>query len=177
MGDRHQYRADWYEYKSGIFFITICSHLKQHIFGNITNGNMSLSPLGCIVNECISEIPIHYHEVDLWQYVIMPNHVHMIISIQPKNIKSRNIQNIGCLHIPAHDEACIDFHHNTPLAIIIGSFKASVTRRARAHNIGPLPCWQTRFHDHIIRNKHTYDLITRYIETNIINWNKDCYNQ
>jgi len=36
-----------------------------------------------------------------------------------------------------------------------------------------MPVWQSRFHDHIIRNDIEYKRIFNYIETNIENWEKD----
>lgn len=83
---------------------------------------------------------------------------------------------LGCLKPPKHGEICNDFHHNSRLAVIVGSFKAAVTRLARTRCIASLPVWQPRFHEHIIRNQHALDNIMTYIDENVSRWDKDCFN-
>ena len=81
MGDRHRFRADWHDYNGGIYFITICTAGKKHIFGHIADGKMCLSPLGDIVTSCIIDIPAHHSGVELYNHIVMPNHIHMVIAI------------------------------------------------------------------------------------------------
>ena len=97
----------------------------------------TFSKIGKIINECISEIPNHHQDTKVWNYVIMPNHLHIVLHITPKsptedyqNLKSEHT-NLGCLKVANHSEICEDFHHNSRLSVIIGSFKASVTRCVR----------------------------------------------
>ena len=90
MADRHQFRAKWHSYEDGIYFVTICSHKKTHIFGQINANEMRLNTLGHIVESCISEIPKHHSDVEIWNYVVMPNHVHMVIAV------GRVLQNSLC---------------------------------------------------------------------------------
>ncbi len=80
MSNRHAFRAKWHDYCNGIYFVTICTHEKRHIFGAIIDGVMVLSGLGHIVDNCVKEIPQHHHNVEIWNYVIMPNHIHLIIA-------------------------------------------------------------------------------------------------
>lgn len=58
MSDRHTVRADWHDYNGGIYFVTICSHDKKHIFGTIKNGGIAYSSLGGIVNSVYQRYPI-----------------------------------------------------------------------------------------------------------------------
>ena len=69
MYNRHAFRAKWHDYGEGIYFITICTHEKNHIFGRIINAAMFLSPLGEIVESCLSEISKHYPNIEIWNYV------------------------------------------------------------------------------------------------------------
>ena len=93
MSDRHAFRAEWHDYNSGIYFVTICSKDKQHIFGKIKDSIMILSDIGKIVERCILDISNHHTNVELWNHVIMPNHIHMVINVgtQPAPVGTRYI--------------------------------------------------------------------------------------
>lgn len=204
--NRHQSRADWHDYCDGVYFVTICSADKKHIFGETAEGEMRLSELGMITADCLHEIPAHHPDAEIISHVVMPNHLHIIIAIIrpaignpgipgsgiPGPVRTRYIASssaesiiaspgaksniLGCLKPPKHGEICNDFHHNSRLAVIVGSFKAAVTRLARTRCIASLPVWQPRFHEHIIRNQHALDNIMTYIDENVSRWDKDCFN-
>ena len=209
MSDRHAFRAEWHDYNSGIYFVTICSKDKQHIFGKIKDSIMILSDIGKIVERCILDISNHHTNVELWNHVIMPNHIHMVINVgtQPAPVGTRYIaseqatpapvgtryiaseqpmqtagQNMGCLRAPRHGEPCEDFHHNCSLAVVVGTFKAAVTRLMRTRCIASLrrqqqiqTVWQPRYHEHIIRNQRAFENIMNYVDTNIEKWSHDCF--
>lgn len=185
MSDRHQFRADWHDYNGGIYFVTICSAGKRHYFGEVTYNSVGMrffaSALGKIVEECIQKIPSYYNDVEIWNSVVMPNHIHLIIAIRPQTSTSilPPAYNIGCLKPKRHEAPpSQDWHHNSRLAKIIGAFKAGVTRRLRTRKIASLQkdIWQQRFHEHIINDQHAYDKIMNYIDTNVENWCRDTYN-
>ena len=195
MSDRHAFRAEWHDYNSGIYFVTICSKDKQHIFGKIKDSIMILSDIGKIVERCILDISNHHTNVELWNYVVMPNHIHMVINVgtQPAPVGTRYIasaqpmqtagRNMGCLRAPRHGEPCEDFHHNSSLAVVVGTFKAAVTRLMRTRCIASLQqrqqqiqtVWQPRYHEHIIRNQRAFENIMNYVDTNIEKWSHDCF--
>jgi len=119
----------------------------------------------------------------------MPNHVHLVISVGTRYIASPQTDdtinsNLGCLKPPKHGEACEDFHHNSCLATIIGSFKAAVTRQANRLGEGDglggrdvsRPYWQQRYHEHIIRDQRAFDNIMKYVDNNVRSWAADCFN-
>lgn len=202
MSDRHAFRAEWHDYNSGIYFVTICSKDKQHIFGKIKDSIMILSDIGKIVERCILDISNHHTNVELWNYIIMPNHIHMVINVgtQPAPVGTRYIasaqpmqtagRNMGCLRAPRHGEPCEDFHHNSSLAVVVGTFKAAVTRLMRTRcGLMRTRCiaslqqrqqqiqtvWQPRYHEHIIRNQRAFENIMNYVDTNIEKWSHDCF--
>ena len=189
MADRHQFRANWHDYNGGIYFVTICSCDKKHIFGEIdaVGTRLIASTLGSIIEEAIQKLPTYYNDVNLLNHVVMPNHVHMVLSVGARLIASAETlpsstsfasssQGFGCINPPRHGVAFVDNHHNSRLASIIGAFKAGVTRTARTRLIASLPCWQSRYHEHIIRNQYAFDNIMSYIDSNIERWNTDCFN-
>ena len=204
MSDRHAFRAEWHDYNSGIYFVTICSKDKQHIFGKIKDSIMILSDIGKIVERCILDISNHHTNVELWNYVVMPNHIHMVINVgtQPAPVGTRYIasaqpmqtagRNMGCLRALRHGEPCEDFHHNSSLVVVVGTFKAAVTRLMRTRcGLMRTRCiaslqqqqqqqqihavWQPRYHEHIIRNQRAFEKIMNYIDTNIEKWSHDCF--
>ena len=194
MSDRHAFRAEWHNYNNGLYFVTICTRNKLHSFGYIKNCRMFLSDVGKIVEHCILDIANHHTNVDLVNHIIMPNHIHMVLCVgaQQPPVGTRYIasapsiqpigQNMGCLRPPRHGEPYEDFHHNSSLAVVVGTFKAAVTRLMRTRCIASLqeheriqPVWQSRYHEHIIRNHRAFDNIMNYIDTNIEKWNKDCF--
>ncbi len=87
--DRKHPRLKTFDYGAGgTFCITICSKNKEKIFGTIVEGrevNPNLTPLGELVQETISHIPTAYPGVSLLNWVVMPNHVHLLIQIPEKN--------------------------------------------------------------------------------------------
>lgn len=177
MGDRHQFRAKWHDYNGGIYFVTICAYKKSHTFGRIVGTRFFACDLGEIVKENITNIPQFYKNVEILNDVVMPNHIHLVISIGMRLFASTENSNCneGCIKPSRYGEECSDNHHNSRLATIIGAFKAGVSRTVRTRRIASLPVWQSRYHEHIIRNQRAFDNIMNYVDTNVVNWGKDCF--
>ncbi len=193
--DRHQFRAKWHDYNGGVYFVTICSYGKKHSMGSIMNNVFYPSELGEFIKEHIEKLSGHYTDVEVWNSVIMPKHIHLVIAVGTRLIASeenaKNIDtidnvrliaseehsesNLGCLRQSNHKDECGDFHHNSRLASIVGSFKAGISRTARTRKIASLPVWQSRFHEHIIREQRAFENIMNYIDTNVENWSDDCF--
>lgn len=184
MNDKHQFRANWHNYNEGIFFVTICTSKRAQILGHISNATMQPSALGIVVEAHIKSIPTHYADVQLWNYVMMPNHVHLVLSVGTRFIAPAPAtaiifkgNHVGCLKPSNHCDGDVNLHHNSRLSAVIGAFKAGVTRVVRARRIAPLPCWQSRYHEHIVRNRIELDLIMKYIDNNVATWDHDCFRQ
>lgn len=157
---RKSTRLKMYDYSTiGVYFITICTHQKRRFFGDVKNERMILSAMGEIVNKEILDIETHYSNVQVDKYVIMPNHIHLIVSIleteriNPFPTKKADIPNI------------------------IGKFKAGVSRVAgnAFMHFETKSIWQKSYHDRIIRNEQEYRKIWEYVDTNAIKWEKDCF--
>lgn len=186
MTDRHRFRAQWYEYDAGVYFITICSYNREQIFGSIYDGTIKYTELGEIIVYEIAQLQQRYKDVEVWNSVVMPNHLHLIVAVGTRIFASasavENPQNKGCLKPSCHGEPVATFHHNSRLSLIIGAFKAGVTRKARTRKFASLSegqsymtqIWQSRFHEHIIKNRESFENIMNYISTNIENWDEDC---
>jgi len=153
-------RLKEYDYSAaGAYFITICTKNRQKLFWDNAAGLpcIHLSPIGKIVRQQIQDIESHYSNVKIDKYIIMPNHIHMIISISER--------------INPFPTASSDIPN------IVGKFKAAVSRAVgKALMPSETPeIWQRSFHDHIIRNQKDYDEIWQYIDTNPAKWKNDCF--
>ncbi|MDE6340536.1 MAG: transposase [Muribaculaceae bacterium] len=171
-------RANFLDYSEGSFFVTICIKNKKHLLGEIKDGVMHYSSIGKYADKCISEIPGHNPDAEILIHTVMPNHIHAIVRL----VGLRNAvtaSNMGRLNRIARIAEATNMnvneitHFNSRLAVVIGGMKAVVTRFANKQGIKF--AWQSRFHEHYIRNPHEGDKIWNYIETNIENWDKDCF--
>ena len=80
-------RAAWHHYNGGLYFVTICTHGREHYFGEIaaasTSGEprMVLSPIGQFVDEQFRNAHTHYTYAEIPVWVVMPDHIHAIVGI------------------------------------------------------------------------------------------------
>ena len=141
---RKSARIPNFDYSScNYYFVTNCTGNRWCIFGspNILNG------YGKIAEEEILKIPSHYEGIIIDKYVVMPNHVHMIVILENGNYN---------------------------LNQIIAQYKSGVTRWIRKC-MPDVAVWQRSYHDHVIRNQAAYEKIWLYIEANPKNWDQDCF--
>lgn len=162
-----QYRLKDYDYSSdGFYFVTICTEDREEYFGRIKNYKTWLSQMGQIAQKYWLEIPDHFPFVKLDEFVVMPNHIHGIIVID----NSVGTQNFAFLQI--ENEYQNKFGPQSKnLSSIIRGFKIGVTKYAKNNNI--YFAWQSRFHDHIIRNEQELNRIRHYIILNPEKWETD----
>ena len=127
-----------------------------------------LNELGNIVEKCWVNIPDHFENVTLDEFIIMPNHVHGIIEIIGDNTVGRDV---ACnVSTPKHLSNISP--KSGSISTIIRSYKSAVTRSIRKHHNSQF-AWQPRFYDHVIRNNHALENIQNYIQKNPENWEKD----
>ncbi len=161
LPNRKPTRLKNYDYSSaGAYFVTICTHNKQKILCDIVGDGVydipktNLSKYGNIVFHNIKKMNLKYDDVQIDKYVIMPNHIHLIIKIF-------NLPNNGLSQAP--------YPTNATIPKFISLFKRYCNREV-GHNI-----FQCSFHDHIIRGEEDYLKIWSYIDTNPLKWQDDCF--
>ena len=143
-----------FDYSSiGAYFVTICTKNKVHYFGEIYDDTMHFTGIGEYAESCVKEINEHFPIAEVLEYVVMPNHVHLLIHIESSHL-STDKNTFG--------------PQSQNLASIIRGFKVGITKYARFNNIEF--SWQDRYHDHIIRNQYELNRISDYIKNNVINW-------
>jgi len=146
-----------YDYsQNGYYFITISVKDKHELLGHIDVGancvRPRLSEQGCIVEKEIHILSETYEAVEVNKYVVMPNHLHMVIVISYSG-RTQFAPTISRIDVGAN---CV-------------RLKGSITKQ-----IG-FSIWQRSFHDHIIRNEKEYLKIWQYIDENPLKWQEDCF--
>ena len=183
LPERKHHRLKNYDYSSnGEYFVTICTYKKLHIFGTIEDGVMKYSHYGKIAYEEIKRTNRLRNNkgIKITKWIVMPNHIHMIIEISHDTLFDTN---------PQYE----NFSKPTKQSVstIIRAYKSSVTKTIRqtlseTENIADesghgAPCpyiiWQNGYYDNIIRNDAMYEKIWRYIESNPALWQEDSYNE
>lgn len=168
---------NWDYSSPGLYFITICTYNKNNFFGEIIDGKTCLSKIGQIAKtELLKTFEIRQNII-LDEYVIMPDHIHLIIQITNKNDLScrdvaRNVStNIG--NVSTKENNSISNSQKSQispkagsLSTILRSYKSAVTNSCHQHN--HWFSWQSRFYDQIIRNEKQYLAIKKYIVNNPI---------
>ncbi len=195
--NRHSIRLKGYDYsQSGLYFVTICCHNRECLFGEIVDGKMILNQYGKIASNEWIKTPQIRQNIALHEFVIMPNHVHFIIEIirkgglnppcnSPDNTTNNNMGECnsplqcnndsrkGGLNPPCNPP-CNSTIHGTSQTIgaIVRGYKSAVTRQLNAVNIG-CRVWQRNYYEHIIRNEESYLKISEYVTNNPANWHID----
>lgn len=165
--ERKPNRLRRYDYsQNGAYFITMCTYDRQNIFGTFPVGaihespdNFKLSKNGEIARSMIESLPNRFPEIQLDQYVIMPNHIHILVSID----RERAIH-----ESPLRGKRSI-------ISNIVGYLKMNISKRIHMSNHGIIEIWQRSYHDHIVRNQEEYKEIRKYIDENIVKWQDDRY--
>ena len=143
--------AEYNYANGGYYFVTICTHNKNNLLGDI-NG---LNELGRIVRTELENIPAHFENIKIDKYVIMSNHIHCIVVIDCDSGAERS-------------------RPFPTLSTIIGLYKSGVSKQI--HMVHPdVIIWQKSFHDHIIKSEAEYRSIWQYIDENPVKWTEDKY--
>ena len=153
---RKQLRLNNYDYSNnGAYFITVCTQGRRNILSRIIVGEgfhplpiVELTKIGIEIENTINFINDNYRNVFIEKYVIMPNHIHLILYLGYENLGG---------------------HGNPPLQKIVGQLKSFTTKK-----YGKI-LWQRSYYDHIIRNDMEYAEIWSYIDSNPSKWFEDEY--
>lgn len=178
---RKKNRLENYDYSLiGSYFVTICTHDRLCWFGEIKNRNMILNEFGTIAYKQFQWLAIQYPYAQLDAFVVMPNHVHAVVVIDPTNSPGRRDRSrpAPTMHteiptgIQPRTAETITNGNTLSLSNIVGAYKTTTSKLI--HQSGyPEFAWQRSFHDHIIRNEIELTKIRQYIERNPLRWWRD----
>lgn len=151
---RKQNRLMMYDYSQpNAYFLTICTNKRKNLFWTnyAANAdwpeNVPLTGIGVIARNTIEKIPEHYPSISVDRYVIMPNHIHLLLQIHADDSGRSMIA--------------------PTVSTVVRMMKSEVSRQAG------FAVWQKGFYDHVIRNEEDYRGIWNYIEGNPGKWTED----
>jgi REP element-mobilizing transposase RayT len=187
---RRSIRLKGYDYSSeGLYFITICCHNKVCLFGHVLNGAMVLNEYGQIAFNEWMKTPEIRPNVELGEFIVMPNHIHGIIRITRRGESySPNSggeshspdcrgDSRGVLNTPDFMGESVSPQRYSPrlqgpsqtIGAIVRGYKSAVTKKLNALGVGR-KVWQRDYYEHIIRNEQAYNNISNYIVNNPSKW-------
>ncbi|MEN2399439.1 transposase [Flavobacterium sp. MC2016-06] len=197
---------NWDYSSEGIYFITLVTQNRECIFGSVEEEEMILNDNGKIIEkELLKSISIRKNWF-FHNWIVMPNHIHLLIEIQSSNTNIAPQQSVeahcsaspqaeSTTDVPQRETPSIsatgnitETHCSAPLrnnqmentmsrkpnsiSSFVAIFKSITTKQIN----GVSSIWQSNYHDHIVRNYHTFDKIYHYIKNNPRNWNIDSIN-
>ncbi|WP_337869707.1 transposase [Meiothermus sp.] len=163
---RRSIRLKGYDYtQAGAYFITICTHDRECLFGEVVDGKMRLNTAGTIIRQCWLDIPHHFPAAKLDEFVIMPNHVHGILVLAEWHVGARHAVPLQ----PQIERFGKPRAHS--ISTIVRSFKSAATKRVNEYRgIPGMPLWQRNYYEHTIRDMESLNRIREYIVNNPLQW-------
>jgi len=145
MRARKSIRIRGFDYSSfGPYFVTICTRDRHCVLGEVETDRVALSRYGLVVVGEIERLPARLG-VELDEFVVMPNHVHLIVGLGSRARQASPLR----------------------LGTVVGSFKAG-TSRATGRSL-----WQRGYYDHVVRDEDDLARVREYIATNPVRWALD----
>ncbi len=181
---RRSIRLKGYDYSTpGAYFITALVKNRECILSQIRDGNVTLSVLGEIVNQCWNDIPNHFPSVHLDAFVIMPNHLHGIIVLAGEDARNGVVRATLAVAPNARDACSARDRAGaspapTTLGDIVGAFKSLCFTlwydHIKQNNLDLIAkFWHRNYYEHIVRNERECNRIREYIAANPPRWAYD----
>jgi len=166
---RRSIRLPAYDYaQDGAYFLTVVTHQRQCLFGEIVDGEVLVSAYGeAVAQEWLRSTQMR-HEIQLDAFVVMPNHIHGIAIIGGQTVGAHG-------RAPLHRAPL----HRSPRSIgsFVAGFKSAVTRRINEmRGTRGLPVWQRNYYEHIIRDEEQLNRVRQYVIDNPLRWEDDVEN-
>lgn len=160
-GTTRRVRMKGFDYRTpSYYFVTVCTNDRLSLFGDIQNEEMVLNPSGQMISQVTYALVDRHPQVTLDSFVVMPNHVHLLIGL--------NLD----IHLEEPILSLVDAVHwwKTQTTIrYIASVKTCDWPRFDKH------LWQEGYHDHIVRNDGDFEALQKYVLENPARWGKDTY--
>ena len=191
---RHSIRLKEYDYsQAGAYFLAICTQNRECLFGDIIDGEIRLNEYGEIVAAEWIQTQIIRQNIQIDEYVVMPNHFHGIIILNDPVGARRCLarsEMAARSEMPTRSEMATNAkqtngqtratHRVAPtvqsgtIGSIIGQFKSIVTKQInQIRNTTGHPVWQRNYYEHVIRSEESLHKIREYIINNPLKWDDD----
>jgi putative transposase len=179
--DRHHRRSirlrDYDYSQAGAYFVTICTQNRAYLFGAVMDGEMQLNNAGEIAKAVWNRLPATFPSVRVDAFVVMPNHIHGIVTVGAQFIAPGTIPPppVGAQFIVPSNPGVMKegaMNHAPTLGNIVRMYKAASARLIRQAGI-PEFAWQRNYYEHIVRNDESLDRIRQYVLENPTRWEFD----
>jgi len=187
--NRRSLRLKHYDYsRAGYYFITICTQGREHLFGEIVDGEMILNDAGKMVEIWYKKLEEKFLNIKNHEMVIMPNHIHFIIEIKygyqgqtHGSSTQNNISNpVGADPCVRPFDRCVRPNVNdVSLGDVVQWFKTMTTNAyIKMVKNGTFPpfnkrIWQRNYHEHVVRDDVDYERVATYTINNPLTWEDD----
>jgi len=136
-----------------LYFVTICTHGRECILGEVENGEMRLTYAGRTVQWAWDALPKHYLHTRLDAFIVMPNHVHGVLKLEEQDPGSSRRHALG---------------------EVVRALKSFSARRINRRQGTPgAPIWQRNYYERIVRDENELENVRRYIADNPAKWADD----
>ncbi|MGB6836408.1 MAG: transposase [Dehalococcoidia bacterium] len=176
---RRSIRLPAYDYaQPGAYFLTVVTHQRQCLFGEVVDGQVLVSAYGeAVGQEWLRSTQIR-REIQLDAFVVMPNHIHGIVIIDGQTVGAHGRAPPGHAPPGRAPPGRAPLHRSArSLGSFIAGFKSAVTKRINEMRRTPgLPVWQRNYYERVIRNEEELRQIRQYIIDNPAQWDEDVEN-
>ena len=170
---RHSIRLKGYDYsQAGAYFVTICTHNKACVFGDVVDGEMRLNEYGAIVKDEWLRTDTLRENVVIDEYIIMPNHIHGIVIIMGDGRGTLQRASTGPIRATHRVAPTARGLISNSIGAIIGQFKSIVTKDVRKMGFRYFK-WQRNYYEHVIRNEDKLNRTREYVLNNPLQWQFD----
>ena len=171
---RKSIRLQGYDYSQpGVYFVTICTHDRNCLFGEIVDGRMILNEMGEIVESEWIKSPEIRSEIELDVFQIMPNHFHAVVFIMDLHDDDSAVGATGRSPLQSNPNPSKGPRPKS-LSSLIAGFKSAVTTNINHfRGIPGAKLWQRNYYDRIIRDDNELNRIREYIIYNPLKWDLD----
>lgn len=166
---RRSIRLKGYDYSEpGIYYVTLTAHERTEIFGHLSAGQVQLNSLGEIVLDEWLRTPKVRPEVELDEFIIMPDHLHGIIVIcEERNGVTGSLKKLVGANCDSPQRETPFRSPSRTLGAIIRGFKGATTKRINEARSKPgEKVWQRNYYEHVVRDEKDLSRIQRYIREN-----------
>ena len=175
MEERKPLRLKNFDYsKNGAYFITICTKDRKPLLSSIVGADVldgpsnasrhtptvTLKPHGIVADKYIRQLNDFYDHLSVNQFVIMPDHIHIVLIVQNASNEDSPNSSDG----PSRTSAPTDSRQHSAVSRFVSTFKRFCNKEYG------VDIWQRGYYDHIIRNNDDYEEVCRYIHENPLRW-------
>ena len=169
LSKRKPTRLKTFDYNTtGLYFITICTEERRQVLSRIVGvdvpgdpNNLELLPYGKVADKYIKQMDAFYEKITVDQYVIMPNHIHLLLFVHRDGSPGTSTPT---MYPSPQARSSTPTRQTSSVSHFVSSFKRFCNKEY-GKNI-----WQRGFYDHIIRGRKDYEELVKYIHENPIKW-------